>query len=35
VLTELRQTAPGEFEAVEGASPFPSATPIEVPSNES
>jgi hypothetical protein len=33
VLTELRQTAPGEFEAVEGASPFPLAIGIEVPSD--
>lgn len=32
VLTELQQTAPGEFEAVKGASPFPLAIRIEVPS---
>jgi hypothetical protein len=32
VLTELRETAPGDFEAVEGASPFPLAIRIEVPS---
>ena len=32
VLTELRETEPGEFEAVEGASPFPLAIRIEVPS---
>jgi hypothetical protein len=32
VLTELRETAPGYFEAVEGASPFPLAIRIEVPS---
>ncbi len=33
MLTELRQKAPGEFEAVEGASPFPLAIGIEVPSD--
>ncbi len=33
VLTELRQAAPGEFEAAEGASPFPLAISIEVPSD--
>ena len=33
VLTELRETEPGSFEAVEGASPFPLAIRIEVPSN--
>src|SRR5205814_4569100 len=33
VLTELRQTAPGEFEAVEGTSPFPLAIHIEVPAD--
>jgi hypothetical protein len=33
MLTELRQKAPGEFEAVEGASPFPLAIRIEVPSH--
>ena len=32
VLTELRETEPGYFEAVEGASPFPLAIRIEVPS---
>src|SRR4051794_14226429 len=32
-LTELRQTAPGEFEAIEGASPFLLAIHIEVPSD--
>ena len=32
VLTELRETEPGDFEAVEGASPFPLAIRIEVPS---
>lgn len=32
VLTELRQTAPGEFEAAEGA-PFPLTIRIEVPSD--
>jgi hypothetical protein len=31
-LTELRETEPGYFEAVEGASPFPLAIRIEVPS---
>ena len=31
VLTELRETEPGYFEAVEGASPFPMAIRIEVP----
>ena len=33
VVAELRQTAPGEFEAAEGASPFPLAIRIEVPSD--
>jgi hypothetical protein len=33
MLTELRQTAPGEFEAVEGTSPFSLAIGIEVPSD--
>lgn len=32
VLTELRETEPGYFEAVEGSSPFPLAIRIEVPS---
>lgn len=32
VLTELRETEPGYFEAVDGASPFPLAIGIEVPS---
>jgi hypothetical protein len=32
VLTELRETEPGDFEAVEGASPFPLVIRIEVPS---
>jgi hypothetical protein len=32
VLTELRETEPGDFEAGEGASPFPLAIRIEVPS---
>ena len=32
VLTELRETEPSYFEAVEGASPFPLAIRIEVPS---
>jgi hypothetical protein len=32
VLTELRETEPGYFEAVEGASPFPLTIRIEVPS---
>jgi hypothetical protein len=32
VLTELRETEPGCFESVEGASPFPLAIRIEVPS---
>ena len=32
VLTELRETEPGYFEAVDGASPFPIAIRIEVPS---
>ncbi len=33
VLAELRQTAPGEFESVEGTSPFPLTIGIEVPSD--
>jgi len=33
VLTELQETEPGNFEAVEGASPFPLAIRIEVPSS--
>ena len=33
VLTELRELEPGYFEAVEGASPFPLAIRIEVPSD--
>ena len=33
VLTELEQTAPGEFRAVEGSSPFPLAILIDVPSD--
>lgn len=32
VLTELREAEPGYFVAVEGASPFPMAIRIEVPS---
>jgi hypothetical protein len=32
VLIELRETEPGYFEAVEGASPFPLAIRIELPS---
>jgi len=32
VLTELRETEPGNFEAVEGSSPFPLEISIEVPS---
>ena len=32
VLTELPQTSPGEFEAVEGTSPFPLEIHIDVPS---
>ena len=32
VLTELRETEPGYFEAAEAASPFPMAIRIEVPS---
>lgn len=32
VVTELRETEPGHFEAVEGSSPFPLAIRIEVPS---
>jgi hypothetical protein len=32
VLTELRETEPGNFEPGEGASPFPMAIRIEVPS---
>jgi hypothetical protein len=32
VLTELRESEPGYFESVEGASPFPFAIRIEVPS---
>jgi hypothetical protein len=32
MLTELRETEPGYFEAIEGASPFPFAIRIEVPS---
>ena len=32
MLTELRETEPGYFEAIEGASPFPLAIRIEVPS---
>ena len=31
-MTELRETEPGYFVAVEGASPFPLAIRIEVPS---
>ena len=31
-LVELRETEPGHFDAVEGASPFPLAIRIEVPS---
>jgi hypothetical protein len=31
VVTELRETEPGTFESVEGASPFPLAIRIEVP----
>ncbi len=31
-LTELQQTAPGEFKAVDGTSPFPLAILIDVPS---
>lgn len=33
ILTELRETGPGYFEAVEGASPFPIAIRIEVPTS--
>jgi hypothetical protein len=32
MLTELRETEPGSFESGEGASPFPLAIRIEVPS---
>ena len=32
VLTELRETEPGYFEPIDGASPFPMAIRIEVPS---
>jgi hypothetical protein len=32
VLIELRETEPGYFEAVEGATPFPLAIRIELPS---
>ena len=32
MLTELRETEPGYFESVEGASPFPLTIRIEVPS---
>jgi hypothetical protein len=32
VVTELRESEPGYFEAVEGSSPFPLAIRIEVPS---
>ena len=32
VFTELRETEPGYFEPVQGASPFPMAIRIEVPS---
>jgi len=32
MLTELRETEPGHFESVEGASPFPLTIRIEVPS---
>jgi hypothetical protein len=32
VLTELRETEPGNFEALDGSSPFPLAIRIEVPS---
>ena len=32
MMTELRETEPGRFMAVQGASPFPMAIRIEVPS---
>jgi hypothetical protein len=32
VVTELRETEPGNFQAAEGASPFPLAIRIDVPS---
>jgi hypothetical protein len=32
LLTELRETEPGYFEAIEGSSPFPLAIRVEVPS---